>query len=176
MLVKWGDVVMKAISVNQALRIDRPTLGKTIPLSLWRLLRLVAMPRAMGEDAVELDRKIGLEFGYLLKIEKHEDISNAINRAKIGVCKPMEKNKNTYALEFTECFTCSGINPIVGEPICNFEAAIVEAALKRLGETIIEVKETKCSCGLGDKVCRIEAKVKGGKSLKNNHFIHSGSI
>ena len=50
-------MTQQEIKVENAIRVSRPILGETIPISLWRLLRLVAMPRAFGEQAEELDRR-----------------------------------------------------------------------------------------------------------------------
>ena len=150
---------MKSITQKQALMVKRPVLGENIPISLWRLLRLVAMPRAFGKDAADIDRRMGLEMGKLLNVKKPEDIIDAINNSQIGICNPLEKKKNFYAVEFTECFTCSGIEPKVGEVICDFEVAIIEGALNKIGIKIKQITETKCMGGLGDNVCRIEVKV-----------------
>ena len=150
---------MYKISVKQATMVKRPVLGETIPISLWRLLRLVAMPKAFGNKAEELDRQLGLEMAKLLNVKKPEDIIQAINDTQIGICNPLEQKKGFYAIEFTECFTCSGITPAIGQAICDFEVAIIEGAFLKLGEKVKEIKETKCMGGLGDKVCRIEVKV-----------------
>jgi predicted hydrocarbon binding protein len=149
---------MKSISPKDAMKVSRPVLGDTIPISLWRLLRLVAMPKVFGMETAEIDEKLGKEIGKLLSINKPEDIIDAIDNAQIGICNPMEKGENFYAIEFTECFTCSGITPAVGEPICDFEVAIIEGAFEKLGIKVKEAKETKCIGGLGDKVCRVEVK------------------
>ena len=149
---------MKEISVKQALMVRRPVLGDTIPISLWRLLRLVAMPRAFGKQAAKLDRKLGIEVGKLLSVKEPEDIIDAINNAQIGICNPIEKGPGFYAIEFTECFTCSGIEPAIGEAICDFEVAIIEGALTKIGVNIESIKETKCMGGLGDPVCRVDVK------------------
>ena len=150
---------MKDIAVQDALKVSRPVLGENIPISLWRLLRLVAMPKAFGKDAKMLDRKLGLEMGKLLNVKEPGDIITAINNAQIGICNPLEAGPGFYAVEFTECFTCSGITPAVGEAICDFEVAIIEGAFEKIGIKCKELKETKCMGGLGDNVCRIEVKV-----------------
>ena len=152
---------MKQISVKQAMMVNRPVLGDSIPVSLWRLLRLVAMPKAFGEKFKEVEWKLGLEMGALLNVKKPEDIIDAINSAQIGICNPLEKKKGFYAIEFTECFTCSGIKPAIGTAICGFEVALISGAFQKMGKKIINIAETKCMGGLGDNVCRIEVNVKG---------------
>jgi len=151
---------MKEISVKQLLMIQRPTLGDHIPISFWRLIRLIAMPRALGDKTTEINRNIGLEMGKLLNVKKPEDIIDAINNSQIGLCNPLEKKAGFYAIEFKECLTCSGIKPTLGRAICDFEVAIIEGAMNKLKVKITEIKETKCIGGLGDNVCRIEIKTK----------------
>lgn len=147
---------MRELTIDDALKIKRPALGDTIPLSLWRILRLVVMPKVFGKDAGQWDRKLGLEFGALLDVEAPDDIIKAINDTQIGLCNPLEQKGGFYAIEFTECFTCSGIEPPVGKPICDFEAAIIEGCFLKMGMKVESVRETKCMGGLGDEVCRIE--------------------
>lgn len=98
--------------------------------------------------------------GKLLNVKKPTDIIDAINNARIGICNPLEKNGNTFSIEFTECFTCSGIEPIVGKAICGFEVAMLEGAFIKMGYKISKAKETKCMGGLGDTVCRVEIDAK----------------
>lgn len=151
---------MKPLEAEQVMKVNRPVLGDKIPLSLWRLLRLVAMPKAFGEKTAEMDYKLGYEMGKLLAVKKPEDVVDAINNAQIGICNPLEVKDNFVALEFTECFTCSGISPAVGKPICDFEVALAVGAVEKLGMKVLEAKETKCMGGLGDDVCRVELRTK----------------
>ena len=118
------------------------------------------MPKVFGGKTEEWDRKLGMEMGSLLAVESPEDIIKAIADAQIGICGPLENKGKFYAIELTECFTCSGIEPPVGKPICDFEAAIIEGAFRKIGMAAESVKETKCIGGLGDEVCRIEVLVK----------------
>ena len=151
---------IKPISAEDALKVKRPVLGENIPIALWRLLRLVAMPKAFGKDAEVLTRKLGLEMGALLNVKKPEDIIDAINNAQIGICNPLEKEKGFYAIEFTECFTCSGIKPAIGRAICDFEVALIEGAFQKMKMNVSAIEETKCMGGLGDQVCRVEVQTK----------------
>ena len=151
---------MEPIPAEQAMKVNSPVLGDNIPLSLWRLLRLVVMPKAFGEQTAEMDYKLGYEMGKLLAVQKPQDIIEAINNAQIGICNPIEQKENFIAVEFTECFTCSGISPAIGRAICDFEVAIVVGALEKIGIQVDDAKETKCMGGLGDDVCRVEVRTK----------------
>jgi predicted hydrocarbon binding protein len=119
---------------------------------------MVAMPEVFGKDAAKINRQIGVEAGKVLTMAVPEDIVKEIRRLRIGVCRPLETTENSYAVEFTECLTCSGITPPLGAAICDLEMGIVEGAFRKIGINIESIEETKCIGGLGDDVCRIEVK------------------
>jgi predicted hydrocarbon binding protein len=146
-------------SVDEALQVLRPVLGDKIPVTFWRILRVIAMPEVFGENTFDINRAIGMEMSKTLNVKVPEDIVKEIRRLRIGVCHPLEKTDDSYAIEFTECLTCSGITPAVGAAMCDLEAGIVEGAFKELGINVEKAQETKCIGGLGDDVCRIEVKV-----------------
>ena len=147
---------MRKISIKDVLKINRPVLGDRIPLAFWRILRLIAMPRVLGKKTEAFNKKVGNEIGKIFAVKTPEEIVTAITTSQIGICNPLEKKKGMYAIEFKECFTCSGITPPIGKPICDLEAAIIEGAFKKIGVKVKKVQETKCMGGLGDDVCRIE--------------------
>jgi len=149
----------KILEPKDLMNVNRPVLGDKIPISLWRLLRLVAMPKAFGEKTTELDYKLGYEMGNLLSVKKPKDLVKAINDAQIGICNPLEHKDQNFAIEFTECFTCSGIYPPVGKAICDFEVALVVGAFEKMGYKVKKSAETKCMGGLGDDVCRVEIEI-----------------
>ena len=149
----------REISISDTLKIKRPVLGDNLPIAFWRLLRLIAIPKVFNKDTSKINRKIGIELGRVLAVKNPEDILDAIINAQIGVPNPLEKKDGNYAIEFTECVTCSGITPPVGEAICDLEVGIIEGAFEKIGMHVADAQETKCIGGLGDKVCRIEVKI-----------------
>lgn len=137
----------------------RPTLGGNFDISLWRTFILRGLPEVLGDASKETAFKIGYKLGELLEVKTAQDIVRAILDMKIGMTNPIEEREGFIGVEFAECVTCSGINPPVGETVCDFEVGIVVGAVEKgLGKKVTEKAETLCIGGLGDEVCRVEVK------------------
>jgi len=59
---------MKDVPVADAVKILRQNLGDAMPLSYWRLVRLVAISRAFGNSSDDVLDKLGKEIGKLLAV------------------------------------------------------------------------------------------------------------
>jgi len=151
---------MKDVPVADAVKILRQNLGDAMPLSYWRLVRLVAISRAFGNSSDDVLDKLGKEIGKLLAVKTAEDIVVALEDAQVGIGNPLEVRTGFYAFEFKECCTCAGVDPLVGQPMCDMELAMIQGALEKIGIDVVGAKETKCIGGLGDPVCRFEFDVK----------------
>ncbi len=138
---------------------DRPTVGNDIPVILWRLIRLVGLYNILGEEAQEVSYFTGKNIGQMLEIKNIDEIYKLLTDLKIGKIDFFSA-PNLVHVSIQECFTCSGITPPLGRPICHLESGIIAGALENIyKEKKIFSEETKCIGGLGDKVCLIECKI-----------------
>lgn len=152
------------LDIPRIFEYDRPTLGGTVPLKLYRSVRLLAFREVLGSKISgallgvtgrSVARKIGIESIPSL-ISVMEDLS-------VGKVKIEEQTDDRLVLSNEECVTCSGA-PNVGEPLCHFEAGLVAGGFEQVLGSRVKVVETRC-WGLGDRECRYDAK----RATKNGH-------
>ena len=110
----------------------RPTMGDDFPVLLWRLIRMVGLPKILGEDASVAVYLVGKDIGKMLKIKNIEELADKLTQLKIGKIILSSKTKDYLLVEIGECLTCSGITPIVGRPVCQLETGIITGALESL--------------------------------------------
>lgn len=132
---------------------SRPSLGTNVPVSLYRIIRLISMGEALGEASGTVMYNIGKNIGKSLQLQKIEDLINIVRELKIGLARVVSRESNKIIIEIDECVTCSGI-PNIGRPVCHLEAGLVAGSLSKILNKLVRVKETKC-WGLGDKVCEM---------------------
>jgi predicted hydrocarbon binding protein len=149
--------MQRQLTIEDVSKVRRPKLGPNYPVSFWRLVSLIAMPEVLGAQSPEIAYKLGYKIGEKVGIKSGQEIADVILGSGIGVTNPIEEREDFYAVEFSECFTCSGITPPAGIPLCHFEVGFVAGAVEKgLKKKIITIAETKCIGGLGHDVCRVE--------------------
>lgn len=150
----------------------RPTLGPTVPIEMFRAMRLLGMMQGMDAligNASSLvysaGREVGKPIGAQLAEAARGDLGTFVEltakkMADLGVgvvSLAAARPEDGYLLvDVNECITCSGIDPI-GKKICHFEAGIISAVLEAFTRKANTVVETKCNA-TGDGVCQFEAK------------------
>lgn len=157
------DFQIKEMQNQKPLSIDdincpvREGLGENINLLYMRICR-IALREAYGS---KLSNSLLYEAGRHIAINNFDikctqDILDNINKLMIGKMSIVYQSDNLIIFEEDECAVCSGM-PDIQEPMCSFEAGFIAGGLTSLFDKQIEVSETKC-WGLGDKICRFEAK------------------
>lgn len=139
---------------------NRPTIGNDIPVVLWRLIRVVGLHKILEEETAVTIYFVGKHIGRMLKVKNIEELIAKLTELKIGKMDTPVNSEEHIHISFSECLTCSGINPPLGKPICQLEAGMVIGALENIyPDKKIIGEETKCMGGLGDDVCLIECKI-----------------
>ena len=148
----------------------RPTLGPTVPIAMFRAMRLLGMMQ--GLDALigdastlvysagrEVGKPIGVQLAEAargdlgtfveLTVKKFADLG--VGRVSLAAARP----EDGYLLvDVDECITCSGMEPI-GKRICHFEGGVISAVIEAFTLKPARVVETKCN-GTGDGLCQFE--------------------
>lgn len=149
----------KKLTVNDVVQVARPTLGDTMPVALFRVVRLIAMEDILGRSVGSMLYNAGEKIGASLDVKTPGDLVNLVEALKIGKVQVVEATNERVVVDVYECVTCSGLER-VGHAICYFEAGLVGGALGKITGANVFVKETRCIGGLGDETCRMEAVIK----------------
>ena len=145
---------------------DRPTLNGTVPISLYRMVRLLAFREVVGSKISAAILSVsGRSVARKMGVHGLSELLQALNEISLGRVQIEDQRDGRVVLVVTECATCSGA-PNIGEPLCHFEAGFIAGALEgELGDHVRAV-ETRC-WGLGDKICRWEVQA-GSKPSDGN--------
>ena len=137
---------------------DRPNLGGTVPVSLYRAIRLLSFRELLGSELSSAMLNLaGQSVAEKLGIDGLEDSMRAFSDLSMANTTLEEKSPDRISLIATDCATCSGM-PNIGEAICSFEAGLLAGGLRNAFDgRRVTVVETNC-WGLGDRVCRWEAR------------------
>ena len=136
---------------------DRPTLGGTVPLQLYRAVRLLAFREVLGSKiSAAILNVSGRSVARKMEIRSIPELVRTLEDLSVGSPRIEEQTDDHLILTSTECATCSGV-PNIGEALCCFEAGFIAGALEGVLEKPVKVVETQC-WGLGDKICRWEAR------------------
>lgn len=154
----------------------RPNLGETTSVTIFRVVRNLAMGNALktlvGEDrANEFLYHSGQTVGAALHNKLLTDVTDlnvfvekvttlledlGVGRLSIVQAKP---DKGLFELKVDECVSCAGVGNL-GKVLCYFEAGVISGLLGAFTGKKVRVDETKC-WGKGDTTCQFKAKVVG---------------
>lgn len=151
------------LDVPRIFEYDRPTLGGTVPLNLYRAVRLLALREVLGSKIANAVLAVsGKSVAQKMGIKSISDLVGVLRDFSIGKFDIEKETSDSLILVATECATCSGA-PNIGEPLCSFETGLIAGGLESAFGKPVKVVETQC-WGLGDKVCRWETR----KASKHN--------
>ena len=146
-------------------QIDRPELGETIPLSVFRIFRQFSAQYSieiLGEKGVQTTfsyagRMLGLDIGKQLYTEDLDEyiarVKKYVYDAKIGILKLVESDSDKMVFQLEECITCAGM-PNLGMNICYFEVGLVAGIVETYLKKKVSAFETKCNVN-GDNCCEV---------------------
>lgn len=145
------------LDISQIFNYDRPTLGGTVPLKLYRTVRLLAFRETLGSKISSAILKVsGRSVAWKMGIQSIPELIQTLEELSVAKSYIEEQTDDRLVMVSKECATCSGM-PAIGEAICQFEAGFIAGSLESMTGNLIEVVETNC-WGLGDTVCRWEAR------------------
>ncbi len=145
----------------------RPNLGGTVPVALFRALRVDGMMKGLDAaigDASTLvysaGRRVGAPIGKSVAGQANGDLGaflgGVVNISRdlgIGVVSlvPDTLTDEAMTLRVDECVTCAGSEPI-GKKICHFEGGFIAAVVEGFTGAPAIVTETHCNAN-GDDAC-----------------------
>lgn len=145
------------LDIPEVFDFERPTLGDSVPLKLYRSIRLLAFREVLGARiSAALLNVIGRSVSKKMGVQSVPSLLSTLEDLSIGKAKIEEQNDDRLVLVVTECVTCSGA-PNIGEPLCHFEAGFIAGSLEQVLGSRLRAVETHC-WGLGDRICRFETK------------------
>jgi uncharacterized protein len=151
----------------------RPSLGATVPVALFRALRvdgmMTGLDAAIGDASTlvyNAGRIVGTPVGKAIAEAAGGDLNaflgGVVQTAKdlgIGVISlvPDSLNAEGMTLRVDECVTCAG-GPVVGKKICHFEGGFVASVVEGFTGKNAVATETHCNAN-GDDACIFDVRI-----------------
>lgn len=148
----------QAVTIENAMRVDRPAYGATMPIVMFRLLRLVVLEDLFGPAATATGYLAGKKLGHSLPLAGLDDFLKLCEDLRIGRVSARQIATGHFHVDVEECVTCAGMQP-VGRPICSFESGLIAGALQRITAQPVSSREVTCIGGLGDATCGFEVHI-----------------
>lgn len=141
------------LDLPQLVNFDRPDLGSSVPVSLYRTIRLLAFREVLGSKISSSILNIsGRSIALKMNISTIQDMVDILRSFSIGKINIEVNTDDLVVISADECATCSGL-PDIGQPLCCFEGGFAAGALQSISGMKYKVTETHC-WGLGDRICR----------------------
>jgi predicted hydrocarbon binding protein len=147
------------VTAENALRIERPSLGPEAGIALYRLLRLVALEDIIGRGASGTAYLAGKKLGLSLGLTSLEGFLELCNALKVGVIEVPVLTDSRVRVDVFECVTCSGLKP-VGRTLCHFEGGLIAGAVEAITKKRTRAFEVTCIGGLGHDACGFDLELK----------------
>ncbi|HEX2957008.1 MAG TPA: V4R domain-containing protein [Chitinispirillaceae bacterium] len=149
----------------------RKTLGDTVPLSLFRALRMGAyegMKEVTGRGASAIITRGGLLVGRNLGIQilKNNMSVQDYLAGVVATCKELSIGyvsvidgdlKSFVVVKVEECVTCSNV-PDIGETICHFEGGVISGIFEMFTKKMVRSTEIEC-CAKGNSACVFDVRL-----------------
>jgi hypothetical protein len=159
---------------------NRKTLGQTVPIKLFQVLRLIGMGTSVesmvgaGSPALvyQSGQQLGMTLGSVVYTQSGKNMLDYLKRVRelcltltIGLVS-LEKSddrKKILTLRVDECVSCAGIAGVKA-PICHYEAGLVGGLVKHFASAAdgrprnTKAIETRCNA-VGDNTCAIDVEV-----------------
>jgi uncharacterized protein len=132
----------------------RPTLGDTVPLTLFRILRIVGMGKLLGESARPTLSMIGKAIGNVFAPQTMDQFTRTILDLKIGIPEIELDAEDHVVVNLRECITCAGFSN-TGELFCDMESGIIAGLLEKVFNKKARSTQTK-SWSVGYDYCQFD--------------------
>lgn len=137
-------------------KIKRDTLGESVPLELFRSVRLIGMYQGLPMKGKNTTMTVGRKIGESMQVSSIEEVLELFEQLKIGIPRILSRNENEIHVAIEDCF-CEGLPVREGNMVCDLEGAILEGALSSIYDGEIHVREVKCNVN-GDEDCEYKIK------------------
>jgi predicted hydrocarbon binding protein len=140
------------LDVTRTLERARPALANGMGLSLYRLLRQVALEDVIGIGSSEVARLAGRKLGRSLGLRSVEDFISVCRSLRIGIIRMPVMTDVMIHVDIYECAACRNTERS-GCALCPFEGGLVAGIVEGLVGHTTEVREVSCIGGCGDEAC-----------------------
>lgn len=148
---------MNGFTFEDMKKIDRQDLGDTVPLELFRTIRLIGMYQALPLGGKGTTLTIGRKIGESLPVASLEELLKLFEDLRIGKPHIIQRDDNYIRIAVDDCF-CKGLPVQEEKMVCDLEGAIMEGALTRIMNRRVTVKEVKCNIN-GDEHCEYDVRL-----------------
>ena len=145
---------MKEYSIEEVSRIVRPKLGEDIPLTLYRILRVIGMRNILGETSGATLYMMGKQVGAMIGANDLGEFEKKIKELKVGIPEVRVVDEDHVIIKLYECITCAGF-AYTGEMFCDMESGIIAGLLEAIFKKKAKSTQTK-SWSVGFNYCEFE--------------------
>ena len=145
---------MKEYSIEEVSHIVRPQLGEDIPLTLYRILRVIGMRKILGETSGATLYMMGKQVGNMVGAKDLAEFEKKIMELKIGIPEIVVADEDHVIVKLYECITCAGFI-YTGEMFCDMESGIIAGLLEGVFQKKAKSTQTK-SWSVGFNFCEFE--------------------
>lgn len=145
---------MKEYSIEEVSHIVRPQLGEDIPLTLYRILRVIGMRKILGETSGATLYMMGKQVGSMIGAHSLDDFTAKIQELKVGIPEVQVVEEDQVIVKLYECITCAG-SVYTGEMFCDMESGIIAGLLEGVYQKKAKSTQTK-SWSVGYNYCEFE--------------------
>lgn len=138
-------------------KIDRKQLGNSVPLELFRTIRLIGLHQGLPMGGKGTTVTLGRKIGENLPVQSLEELLELFEELKIGLPRVTHSDSQIIRVVVEDCF-CKGLPVMDEKMVCDLEGAIMEGALTRIMNRRVAVRETKCNVH-GDEHCEYEIRL-----------------
>ncbi|GGA30294.1 V4R domain-containing protein [Paenibacillus physcomitrellae] len=148
---------MRDYTFEDMKQINRSELGATVPLELFRTIRLIGMYQGLPMGGKGTTLTVGRKIGENLPANTVEELFQLFRDLKIGLPMIVDQNERSLRVAVEDCF-CKGLPVDEEKMVCDLEGAIMEGALKKILNRTVSVREVKCNVH-GDERCEYEVRL-----------------
>jgi uncharacterized protein len=147
---------MRPFTFEDMKQIDRKELGGSVPLELFRTIRLIGLYQGLPMGGKGTTITLGRKIGESLPVHSLEELMELFKELKIGLPRVVHRDEQTIRIAVEECF-CKGLPVMEEKMVCDLEGAIMEGALNTFMDRKVAVRETQCNVH-GDEHCEYEVR------------------
>jgi uncharacterized protein len=145
---------MKVYTIEDLKHIVRPELGEEVPLTLFRILRIIGMRSILGESSGATLYMMGKHVGNMVGARDITEFKDRIRELKIGIPEIEIIDEDHIVVKLHECITCAGFGN-TGEMFCDMESGIIAGLMEKVYGKKARSTQTK-SWSVGYNYCEFE--------------------
>ena len=145
---------MKQYTFDDIKTIVRPKLGDEVPLTLFRILRIIGMRSLLGESSGQTLYMMGKSVGNMVGASTIDEFRQKIEELKIGIPEVEFVEDDHLVVKLYECITCAGF-VYTGELFCDMESGVIAGLLEKVYSKKAKSTQTK-SWSVGFNYCEFD--------------------